>query len=420
MRSSLAHERGPLQSIGLDFPNLPSHPRNLRAKLVKECVHIRDVGADVSTDLSPPLLIGLERRGPPVLLPLLHCSNGLRLLALHILGDHVERGSHRVTASWLEELDGRDLGECVQQEDAVPGLEPVEEDHHCASGPQIVQAEGQLREQQPAGFPTFAVGGPVWLVGPEDLAVAQDKVEHLASAELCGTEVLGMGVLERDFIVRHAHVRGKHGDVEELDVDPRTPLHRERVATMMVGQGEAESTGSAVDLESVLEEEAGRRTLVKDCGCLCGRGLDGEATSLSLHLFGDPLHHLVHVSGSHLSTLVGLVASVLEESIGIFTLPTLFPNFTQASKASVILREVCRDFLLVPLVCVFRCGGVLLQRGIICCGVCCGGLLSFLVELQLDKSFCDRFHGTEDPSTPRRGMDCGMNEAIEPESPMGR
>lgn len=320
-RESLLHKRSSLQSISLRLPHLLTKLHQRRPKLLQHALNTQLSKSRGDRVVVPPLLVSTQRSNRPLSLPLFH-SLERRLVRGSDLGrNHVEGRALGMATLGLEKHNGREGLEVPDQADGVDSLDLVEQDDHGASGAQVLEAQGELGQEEAAGLAVEAVLSA--LVGAPDRAVAEDEVEVAAVLEVAGVEEAGMiRMIGGNFVCGDAHVGGKHGDVEEVDLDGLGLAHDRDKATLRRGQGESHSLGSGVSLEGFREVGARCHAQVENALGVFGQ-LDGEGPREALHLLRDVFHQVVEALDGLLAVLIGPTLLPLEEEIALRILPSL-------------------------------------------------------------------------------------------------
>lgn len=253
-----------LQSIGLSLPDLQTKLHQRSSKLFQEPLDAQlSKAGDLQTVLAP-LLVGAQRGDLPLALPLPHGLGRLIVRGPDRRRDHVEGGALGVAATGLEEDHVGELHKAPQQEDGVEPLDLVEQDDHGAAGPQVLESQGELGQEEAAGLAVVAaVLGP--LVGAAGRAVAEDEVEVAAVLEVSGVQEAGVvGVRSGDLVWLYAHVGGEHGDVEVVDLDGLALAHDGDKTSLRRGEGEGHGVGGGVALEGFGEVGARCHAEVED------------------------------------------------------------------------------------------------------------------------------------------------------------
>lgn len=320
-RESPLHERCSLQSISLCLPDLQTQLHQRGSKLLQNALDTQLSKARGDGVVIPPLLVSTQRGNLPLPLPLLHSPKRCIVRGSDLGRNHVEGRALGVAALGLEKHNRREGLEVSDQADGVDSLDLVQQDDHGASGPQVLEAQRELGQEEAAGLAVEAVLGA--LVGAPDRAVAEDEVEVAAVLEVTRVEEAGtIRKLGGDFVRGDAHVGGEHGDVQEVDLDGLGLACDRDKATLRRGQGESHRVGSGVPLEGFGEVGARCHAQVENALGVFGR-LYGEGPREALHLLRDVFHQVVQALDRLLAVLIGPTLLPLEEEIALWILPSL-------------------------------------------------------------------------------------------------
>lgn len=217
----------------------------------------------------------------------------------------------------LEQADLGELGELVEQTEAVPSLGLVHQDDHAATRLEAVEGYRKLGSLQAMSLTMLAIGRD--LVGTKDTALTGDKVESLTRSDGSLEEALGVRVVRGYLVQGEAEVNCQHRDVCLNQIQSRA-LHKTLHALFLDGKGNADHLDIRVDLQCLANEAARRKAEREHARSLARETEDAGGL---LHLASNAVHHSEEDLGRFRVGIIAELSLALKVPVTLRIIPAL-------------------------------------------------------------------------------------------------